>query len=134
MKRNLKFEQWHIKYLVKSPLLYYSFLILFVGVFLFASLSLKLDIRESFLASANGNEITVKTDSEITPFDGKIYIYHNRNEKILSESVVNTSFSKGIMRFNISNNQTDLSGDVTIEVTTGKQSLLARIFAKAGKN
>jgi hypothetical protein len=134
MNRNSNFERWYIKYLVKSPILYYSFLILFVGIFLFSSISLQLDIRKSFPASIDGNKITVITASEITSLDDKIYIYRNRNEKILSESVTKTEFINGVMNFYISEKQADISGEVTIEVTIDKQSLLKKIFAKAGKN
>lgn len=132
MNRNRKLEQWQIKYLVKSPLIYYSFLVLFIAVFLYVSLTLNIDIRKSFLANMSCNEISIKTEKKIHSEDDIIYIYKNRNEKIISQSILDSKYSNGTMYFYIDENEQALSGNVTIEIKTGEQSLFAKIFLKAG--
>lgn len=132
MNRNRKLEQWQIKYLVKSPLIYYSFLLLFIAVFLYVSLSLNIDIRKSFSANMSYNEISINSEKMLHSEDGVIYIYKNRNEKIISQSILDSKYSNGTMHFYIEENEKKLSGNVTIEIKTGQQSLFAKIFLKAG--
>lgn len=133
MIRKRKFEQWQIKYFVKSPLIYYAFLLVFVAVFLFASLSVSLDVRNSFSAALNGNKILIASNTQIKPLDGKLYLYRNRNKKITAEIVTSSSFANHKMVFTINKVPKELSGKITVEITTKKQPLLSRIFTKVGK-
>jgi len=134
LERNRSFEHKYIKYLVKSHALFYSFLLLFVGVFLFASIAIKLDVRKIYPANAEGNKITVTTDNEIMPIDGKLYLYLYRNEEIVSVDVLQKEFADGHMTFYINENPIMMNEKITLEITVAKETLLSRIFAKAGRS
>ncbi len=134
MRRNKKLEKIQVKWFIKSSIFYYSFLIIFIAIFLYISVSLKLDVRQSYDAIITGNEITMETELEILPLDGKVYIYTNRNERTVLGTIMNTYYLNGRMHFILKEVPTNLSGEITIELTTNRQSLISRIFAKGGRN
>jgi len=127
----MKKSQAYVKFMIKNSFLYYTFLGLFVAVFILMALWIKIDIVETHSAYISGNHLTV--NSESIAFDkNKVYIYKNKNEKVYQanieesvtsqECILNTNFS-GV-----------LEGPVTIDVVTGQQTLLECIFVKAGNN
>lgn len=134
MKHNRKFEKIQIKWFIKSSIFYYSFLTIFIAIFLYISVSLKLDVRQSYDAIITDKEITMQTELEILPLDEKVYIYINRNERTVLGTIVKTYYSNGRMHFILKEVPTNLSGEITIELTINKQSLISRIFAKGGRN
>jgi hypothetical protein len=128
-----RFQRLYVKYLIKNPTLYYAFLGFFVAVFLGLSLTIRLDIVKSYPATARGSVITVETAENIGLHGNKVYYYTSRNEKINLATIVKSDYADG--RLNLFISETDrLSGEVTVDLIIGRQTLLERIFVKAGRN
>ncbi|MDD4297167.1 MAG: hypothetical protein PHC69_09445 [Ruminiclostridium sp.] len=129
------FQRLYVKSLIKNPALFYVFLGVFVAVFLSSSLSLKLDIVRSYPSEASGCLITIFTDDNVKINDTRVYLYKNRNERIYKTEIDSYENSEGktILKL-VKNVDSDISGDVTVDIIIGQQSLLKRIFVKAGKN
>ncbi len=49
MRKRSRTEQWYVKHIIKSPLLFYSFLFLGIVLFLAMSLGIKMEGGESLL-------------------------------------------------------------------------------------
>jgi len=127
------FQRLYVKYLIKNPALFYGFIALFLAVFIGMSLTIKLDVVKSYPAKLTGNMIIVeKSDVTSTSYDC-IYYYTNRNEKIYKAKVAGSFFDGGSLIINLIKNE-ETVGDITIDLIVGKQTLLERIFVKAGKS
>lgn len=130
-----KFQQLYVKYLIKNPVLFYGFMALFLAVFLGLSLFIKLDVVKSYSASINGNIVSVEGANTELILENKVYYYTNRNEKIYKSEAIDVSYSGGNLSIVITGNeQGEVSGGISVDVIVGKQTLLERIFLKAGKN
>lgn len=127
----MKKSQLYVKFIIKTPFLYFSFLGFFVAVFIFMSLWIKIDIVKTYSAYISGSHLIVNHEN-ISLDKNKIYIYKNKNEKVYKANIeeyvtdceynLNTDFA-GI-----------LEGSVTIDIVTGQRTLLECIFVKAGNN
>lgn len=131
--RNRKFEKWFLKLFVKSFMLYYSYLFLFIFIFLISSHTLLLDVRKTYNATIEGNEVRVACDSRINFIEDKIFAYKDRNQKVYVTDIISAEYKNGIMFFYINKGMDNINGTVIIEVTTEKKTLLDRIFVQAGK-
>ena len=113
-----------------NPVIYYMFLLAGVMLFLYFSLSTKLDVVQNVKANIQDNRIIIEGN-----YDAKsdaIYLYNDRNEKIHKLTIEKSEYIDGQTIF-IINNTTELSGDIQADIVTGSQTLLERIFIKAGK-
>jgi hypothetical protein len=130
-----KLEALYVKYLIKTPALFYAFLFVFIGVFLMMSASLKLDVVETYDAVIEGDVITIHSDQVTAPIDGRVYFYTDRNERVYQSVVERFEASDGAAVISLDGGgAADLSGGVTVGLIVGEQSLLARIFVRAGKS
>ena len=59
MKPN--YQRYYVKYMIKKPILFYSFLFLGVVGFIFGSMNIQMDIRKSYPAVCE-DVIQLKTD------------------------------------------------------------------------
>lgn len=123
-------SRWYVKYIIKNQTVFYTFLVAGILLFLYLSLGLKLDVRQSVTAQVQGNQIIVSEHYE-TPSD-VIYLYRNRGEKIHKLQINQIEYADRKTIFVIENSD-DLSGDFQADVVTGSSSLLQRIFINAGK-
>ena len=130
-----KFEILYVKYLIKRMAFFNGFLLVFLALFLGMGLSLQLEVYASYPADVEGGQVVVWAEATLEPIDQRLYIYANRNER-----VYRGKWEEIYMEDNVtiiipdqSNNLHSLAGGVTVELAVGKQSLLGRIFAKAGK-
>ena len=58
MRNNLRFKRFYIKYIIKKPILFYMFLAVGIGIFLFLTLSIETDgvtlLEQIFKEAGNG--------------------------------------------------------------------------------
>lgn len=124
------FSKLYVKYIIKTPVIFYLFLMMGIVLFLYFSISLKLDIIQSVKANVENNKLTVageyETQSDI------IYLYSERNEEIHKLKIAKIEHINGKTIFFI-NNSVGLSGEIHADIVTGSQTLFSKIFIKAGK-
>lgn len=125
-----KYSRLYIKYIVKNPIIFYSFLAAGIALFLYMTLNLKLEITHSFDTEINGNEVSFDCGYEY--ISDTIYLYKDRNEKIYK-----LKFTKAIAQSGkpvlIIDNPDKISGSYKAELIIGEQTFLEKIFVKAGK-
>lgn len=132
MRQGRRFEQVYIKYGVKSSLLFYTYLGVFVGIFFITALKIRLEEHQAYTAEINGNKIEIPCSSSLNLLDDRIYLYTDRNSEVLRLNVKSTEYRDGIMYIVLSENRDDITGNVTVEIISGKSTLLRKIFMKAG--
>lgn len=125
-----KFSRLYVKYIIKSPIVYYSFLLIGIVLFLYFSLNFKLDIVQSVNANIEDNSFTV--EGEYKTSSDTIYLYRDRNEKIYRLKIDQIEYIDNKTIF-IINNSIELSGEIHADIVIGSQTLFERIFIKAGK-
>jgi len=133
LQRNRNIESLHMNWFVKSSFIYYAFLILFVCVFLFSSSSLILDVRKPYAVSIVDNVIAVEVNEDIPFINDVAYLYVNRNDGVFPVHIVSVEYLQDYAIIHLGEDIA-LMGEATLEVTIAKQTLLARIFTKAGRN
>ncbi|MDE7282553.1 MAG: hypothetical protein K2N85_03060 [Lachnospiraceae bacterium] len=132
MRQGRKFKQVYIKYGVKSSLLFYTYLGVFVGIFFIAASKIWLEEHEAYTAEINGNKIEIPCSSALNLLDDRIYLYSDRNSEVLRLNVESTEYTDGVMYIVLYENIDDITGNVTVEIISGKSTLLRKIFMKAG--
>lgn len=132
MHNSGKFERIYLKYVVKSPLLFYTYLGVFIGIFVIAALKLQLEERQAYEAEIYGDKIEIPCGSALNLWDDKIYLYLDRNQKVLRLDVEESEYRDGVMYILLSQDREDVAGRVTVEIISGKSTLLQKIFMKAG--
>jgi len=125
-----KFQRLYVKYLIKSPILFYSFLLVGVLLFCVLSVSTKLDVKETFSATYNDNKVTIS--GEYRPLSKVIYIYSDRNDKIHKLEYDDIRIEDGETIVTIKED-IEIAKDINIDIIVEQQTLLERIFVKAGK-
>lgn len=129
-----KFQQRYVKYLIKNPILFYAFTILLLIVFIKLSLSIELDIVESYPANIDYNIISVEEINSESLLGSKVYYYINRNEKIYKSEVIDVFSDGGRLDIVITGNEQGVvCGAIGIDLIVGRQTLLEQIFMKVGK-
>lgn len=132
MGQKRKFERIYMKYGVKSPLLFFIYLGTFIGIFILSASKLQLEERQAYPAEINGSQIKIPCSSALHLRDGKIYLYADRNQKVLCLDVESTEYRDGAMYIILSQKPEDITGNITAEIISGKITLLRKIFMKAG--
>ena len=113
-----------------NPVIYYMFLLTGVILFLYLSLNIKLNVVQNVKANIKDNRIII--EGEYYNKSDAIYLYNDRNEKIYKLTIEDSEYTDGRTVF-IINNTTKLSGNIQADIVTGSQTLLERIFIRAGK-
>lgn len=129
---NTKFERKYLKYIVKSPILFWAYMGIFLIFFLLMTTHLKLEVRNAYDAEIVGGEISILTESEIEFLDRKIYTYKDKNQKVTLFKVASSEYKEGVMYIYLCEDQTQLSGEIVVELISGKVSLFNSILLKAG--
>lgn len=132
MRQGHNFERFYVKFAVKSPLVFYTYLLLLISVFLIVSSAMRLEKRQIYAARIHGNEIEAVCSAKTELSDGRIYVYRDKNQEVFMYHVKEAEYGDGIMRFILVEEQNDLSGDVILEIVEGNHSLFQRIFTKTG--
>ncbi|MCX7748159.1 MAG: hypothetical protein N2645_14935 [Clostridia bacterium] len=113
-----------------NPVIYYMFLLAGVILFVYLSLNIKLDVVQNVKANIKDDRIII--EGEYNTKSDAIYLYNDRNEKIYKLTIEHLEYIDGQTVF-IINNTTELFGDIQADIVTGSQTLLERIFIRAGK-
>jgi hypothetical protein len=128
-----RFQRLYVTYLIKNPVPFYAFLGIFITVFLVMSLAIHVDVVKSFPAVIDGARVLVQSTEKIPISSDVIYIYTNRNEHTFKVRAENISYNGNMHVLQLVDSKSVyLSGDVTVDLITGSQTLLKRIFVKAG--
>lgn len=130
MKRNYKFERTYLKCFVKSSKLFWLYITIFLLIFITMSNSIELAGYESYAGNIKGREVVVKTDFPISLLDNKLYIYTDKNREVLVSDARSKEYGDGKMYFILSKEQKQMDGNVTVEIATGKKTLLQSIISK----
>lgn len=134
MKKKQTFEKRYLKYVVKSPVLFCTYMVLFVIVFICMTTRLKLDVRKSFEGEIYGDEIIVAGEIKSHVLEDKVYVYKNKNQKIFVFDIETIEYSTDEMHIFLNEEQDELFGEITLEVIDKRNSLFETIFTKAGVN
>lgn len=132
MGKRRRFGQLYIRYVVKSSWLFYAYLGVFTGIFLFAATKLQLEERKAYEGEIQGCSIRIRSDSEPELLGDRIYLYTDKNQEVQPFSVRQTQYRDGVMHIVLYEEQNHVQGKVTVETVSGKNTLFKKIFAKAG--
>ena len=130
MKKNEKFPSVYVKYIIKNPVLFYSYLILCLGLFLSLSLTLKLDTTTAVSADIIGDSIMI--NGEYPGISDEIYVFKDRNDRILKCKITDTIIN-GSTTVIKTEELIEFQGSSFAEIKTGEETLFRRIFINAGK-
>lgn len=139
MRKHSSFSRFYLKYIIKNSSFFYIFVFIGVSLFIYMSYSLRLNSLKSFPAIYENGRVTIEADLTEAIKQGveKLYIYTDRNDMVFTVKIEGTSVNCGVTKFFIENkdipDSLSLSKSLTAEVVTGSESLLKRIFVKAGK-
>jgi hypothetical protein len=134
------FGRKYIRLLTGSWTLFTAFVLLGVGIFLFLTMTTKIDIINTYSAKIITMENEITLSSKAANIEaGLAYIYINKNEAVYSVSIINAENIRGTytLHFNSKDQNTikALQNEkIFIDIPQGKETLLYRIFAKGGKN
>ncbi|MDE7275819.1 MAG: hypothetical protein K2N98_03030 [Lachnospiraceae bacterium] len=132
MQGKRRFERWYMKYMVKSPVLFCVYLGVFFGTFLIASSVVTLEERQAYAAEIRGEEIEIVCGEALELFDNRVYFYEDRNREVFSFGVKEAAYSDGVMRILLCSGQKEVSGTITVEIVSGKNTLFQKIFGRSG--
>lgn len=133
MKKENVLGYYQIKFFVKSPILFYLFMLCFITLFFYLSSSLQLDIRKTFSGVIDDGVLIIQSTEKICKTDDTIYIYKNKNQKVIKANIIDESFQNGSMFYSVDVSESKkLTGVISVDIIVGKQTLLEKIFIKAG--
>jgi len=128
------FSQLYVKYIIKSKIVFYTFLTIGVIGFLVMTLSLKIDIVTKYEAYFDNNKIVL---NEYLDDIESLYTYRNLNEKVYLFDVKEIEHVEEYTIIYVDNEdeniKNNLLGIVRIEIVKDKQSLFELIYIRAGK-
>lgn len=130
MEKKQNFEKIYVKFAVKSPVVFYMYLLVFIIIFLMISSKMQLESRQIYEAQIYGNKVTAVCSAMTNLSDDKIYVYKDKNQEVFTFHVKETDYENGLLCFVLVEEQNGISGDVTLEIVQGNQSLFQRIFRK----
>lgn len=124
------FSRLYVKYLIKTPVIFFLFLFTGVALFLYLTLHVNLDVTESYEAFIVEDIVTIPGEHEVD--SDTIYLYNDRNEVVYQTEIENAIIQDGNTVIDVENSY-DLSGEIYVDIVVGEETLLERIFVKAGK-
>ena len=130
MAANSRFTRLYVRYIIKTPVVFYAFLAAGIALFLYLSLGLRLNTMRSVSVWVAENQVIY--DGDCASRSDFLYLYNNRKEKIYKLRIVETVNACGQTVLTVENPE-KLSGEMQADIVTGSQTLLERIFIKAGK-
>lgn len=129
-----KYAAFYVKYVIKNKLFFLSFIALFVAVFVIGAMMIRVDVVESYTGELRNGNLYVKELALGAIENQKLYLYKNRNEKVYQAQVeLVEQLEDGFCLKLTENFPKEIEGTVGVDIVCGEQSLLKRIFVKAGK-
>ena len=138
---NVKKSNWGTKYvhfITASPFPFLCFIVFGLAILIVMASSIELNIIDTYPASLEngGNGITVTTEHDIPVCSA--FAYTNRNEAMIHIAITGITTKDGKKYLRLSEADTAalvaLKGSLSLDVPSGKESLLHRVFAKGGKS
>ncbi len=129
MKKN-KFARWYVKYIIKTPLVFYLFLSGGIALFLILSLRLKMDIMKTVEANVSGRKVVLEGEYDL--LSNELYLYCNRNDEVFRFQIESWESAEGSTICTAAD-EISLSGNMNADIVIGSQTLLERIFVGTGE-
>ena len=127
----------YVHFMTSSPFPFLCFFVSGLAILIIMASSIELNIIDTYPASleSDGNGITVVTNHDIPT--GSAFAYTNRNEAMIQITIADIKVKDGKKHLEISKADyaalVALNGILSLDVPSGKESLLHRVFAKGGK-
>lgn len=121
-----------MKYVIKSPFLFYAFWIGGIILFLAMTLNTKIAVTKTFEVQViNDTVVLDRIQGEVGEI---VYLYTDRNERVYKVAVHEKKDSEGKTVLVLKNGQPDVpEGRMKADIVVGEDSLLRRVFLKAGR-
>ena len=129
MKPN--YQRYYVKYMIKKPILFYSFLFLGVVGFIFGSMNIQMDIRKSYPAEYVEGQLIIFTEEVFEPQE--VFLYTDKNDSVERYIVKEGRKEDGKLVLILEEPPQQKEEAFIAEFTVGTESLLYRIFVKAGR-
>ena len=133
MRNKRKVNIGYLKYVVKSPIIFYVYVFCFLILLGCMANIVSVDHRIPYDAFAEKGQILVVNETEIELLDSRIYVYTDKNQTVETLLVSAAEFSDGIMSFTLAQEQEMFSGTITVEVVTEKSTLFHEIFLEVDR-
>lgn len=133
MKNRKKMTSGYLKYVVKSPIVFYIYVIIFLLLFLLMTNAISVDRRTSYSAIVDKGQVQIVNETELELLDKRIYVYTDKNQEVLTLVVSSIEFGDGIISFILEQDQDILSGIVTVEAVTERSTLFHKIFSEVSR-
>lgn len=132
-----KFEIFYVKYIIKSKIFFLGFIVSFLAVFLIGTMTIRVSVVESCVGELDSDGLYMECEDIENMEDihiDRLYIYQNRNEKMYQAKVKEIHERQDGVYLEIDENfEGEIEGKVSVDIVCGEQSLLKRIFVKAGR-
>lgn len=133
MRNKRKWTKRYLKYVVKSPIIFYIYIFCFLILLGWMTNAVSLDSRISYDAIAAKGQILVVSEAEIELMDKRIYAYKDKNQAVEVLEVSTAEFKYGTMCFILVHEQEIFSGPIMVEVVSEKSTLFHKIFSKGDR-
>lgn len=141
--KSKKIIRIYMKLMTKSPVLFLSYLIIFVGITLYLTLVTEIDVFNTYtglIKMQNGKSYIV-FDGKLSIDSEKVYTYIDKNSEVYEINIqsVSCDSEKSIYEVNCNNNLiTDFfikgnGKEMKVDIPNGKTTLFTRVFLKGGK-
>ncbi|MDR0641975.1 MAG: hypothetical protein LBG07_05900 [Treponema sp.] len=130
------FSGFYVNYIIKNPFIFYAFLFIGAFTFIVLTLTIKINIIETYSAAVEGKTIKLE-NSSISDFTfEEAYVYSDRNKEVAHVSISKIDFSNNQTYIYLSESDSiKLLGfdKVNIDIVVGQRTLLETIFVRAGR-
>ena len=133
MKNKRKLTIGYLKYVVKSPIIFYGYIFGYLALLGWMTNAVSVDCRIPYNAIAEKGQILVINETEIELLDNRVYVYTDKNEAVETLVVSAAEYEDGIMSFILAQEQEIFSGTVTVEIVTEKSTLFHKIFSEVDR-
>lgn len=150
LERTFKDMKWrkiikvYMKLMTKSPVLFLSYLLIFIGITLYLTISTKIDIVNTYLSliEIQNDKTYIAFDKKISIDSEKIYTYIDKNIEVYEIHTQIVSYNSGKSLYEVTYNN-DLSKDffiqnngkeIKVDIPQGQTTLFNRIFFEGGKS
>ena len=131
-----RLSKFYIKYIISNSFIFYAFLLIGVLVFIILTLTIKINITETYSATVEEGRIKLENNLGSDYTFEEAYVYRDRNEEVVHISISKIDFLNNQTYIFLS--ETDsikLLGfdQVNIDIVVGQKSLFETIFVRAGR-
>ena len=130
------FSRFYVNHIIKNPFIFYAFLSISISAFVWMSLITKINIMRTYSATIVDQKIVLNDTVRDIPIFEEVYVYRDRNEKVIHISTSDINRSEDIIYIHLT--EAELIEllefeEVNIDVVIGHRTLLETIFIRAGR-